>query len=552
MGYRAKIVAIGTTLLLSTAALLFVLHARSTRRDVIDQYVAKARAIVLTAEAAREDMGHKWELGIVTPRDLAAWSREGRTDKVLAAVPVVTGWRAAMAKAKEGGYTFKVPKHQPRNPANAPDATEARVLDRFEREGLTEHFEIDPEANAIRFFRPVKLTSECLVCHGDPRQSASVWGNDRGVDPTGGPMENWKAGEVHGAFEVIQSLDEADARIAAARRREAMTVAGAAGVAACVFFFGIPWIFRREVIWPVALVVDELADGANQVAAAAHQIAGTAQDLSRGSADQAASLEQTSASMEEITAMARQNAASSESVARLMLEIDTRAVESNGALAQMQATMSGIECSSAKVATIVKTIDAIAFQTNILALNAAVEAARAGDAGLGFAVVADEVRNLAQRSAQAAHTTADLIAEAGRNASRGGRQLAEVTANIGGITGRVGEVKQLAEHVSVASQQQTQGIDQVSRALAEMGRVTQTNAAAAEESAAASEELSAQTEVARTLAGDLRRLVAGGRRARLAPAAVPPGGHQLVAAGDAREAARSAQGSHGALVLPLR
>ena len=176
------------------------------------------------------------------------------------------------------------------------------------------------------------------------------------------------------------------------------------------------------------------------------------------------------ASMHEMSAATRQNAERCRDVATQIGESD-RMVEGAGhALDELVGAMQAITTSSTKVARIVKTIDEIAFQTNILALNAAVEAARAGEAGMGFAVVADEVRNLAQRSSQAARDTAGMIETS----------IARTQAG---------------------SQQQSQGIDQMATALSQMEKVTQTMAATAEESAAASEQLSAQAHTALATVG---------------------------------------------------
>jgi len=183
----------------------------------------------------------------------------------------------------------------------------------------------------------------------------------------------------------------------------------------------------------------------------------------------------------------------------------------------MVTSMAAIKESSDKVGKIIKTIDEIAFQTNILALNAAVEAARAGEAGMGFAVVADEVRNLAQRSAQAAKDTAALIEESIAKSTEGAVKVEQVAGSIAGITEAVGEVKGLVEEVSVASRQQAQGIDQVSQAVAQMEKVTQTTAATAEESAAASEELNAQAEASLGVVRQLEQLVGGAATTTAAP-----------------------------------
>ena len=189
--------------------------------------------------------------------------------------------------------------------------------------------------------------------------------------------------------------------------------------------------------------------------------------------------------------MTRRNAENSRHASELMSQVETRVLESNKALGSMVESMAAMKDSSQKVSKIIKTIDEIAFQTNILALNAAVEAARAGEAGMGFAVVAGEVRNLAQRSAQAAKDTAAMIEASISRTQAGGTQMNRVSDAINSITSSVNEVKDLVEQVSSASRQQAQGIEQMATALSQMEKVTQTMAATAEESAAASEELTA-------------------------------------------------------------
>ncbi|MEQ1833367.1 MAG: methyl-accepting chemotaxis protein [Candidatus Eisenbacteria bacterium] len=256
-------------------------------------------------------------------------------------------------------------------------------------------------------------------------------------------------------------------------------------------------------------VSQELRGSSSEVAAASGHVSSTAQALSQGAVSQAASIEETSASMEEMASMTRQNAENSAEAAKLMAEANEAVERSNVVLGEMVSSMEAIRASSDKVSRIIKTIDEIAFQTNILALNAAVEAARAGEAGMGFAVVADEVRSLAQRSASAARDTSVLIEEAIANSQQGAQRVAQVEQAIAGITTGVARVKELVEQVSIASREQSQGIDQVSQAIARMENVTQTTAASAEESAASSEELSAQAESALAAVSELEKVMFG-------------------------------------------
>ena len=205
-----------------------------------------------------------------------------------------------------------------------------------------------------------------------------------------------------------------------------------------------------------------------------------------------------------------------------MTDVARQMFDSNAALGEMVASMDALKESSAKVAKIIKTIDEIAFQTNILALNAAVEAARAGEAGMGFAVVADEVRNLAQRSAQAAKDTSGLIEESIARSQEGNGKVELLATAIRTIAVSVTKVKGIVEEVRESSRQQTLGIEQVTQAVAQMEKVTQTTAATAEESAAASEELNSRAEASMVVVRRLEQLVGtgtstttrGARRAR--------------------------------------
>jgi len=266
-----------------------------------------------------------------------------------------------------------------------------------------------------------------------------------------------------------------------------------------------------------------LSDSSTQVSAAAHQVSSASQTLAQGASQQAASLEETSASVEEITSMSRrnaENAASAQGLAREAGEVTTQGAQRMVALVS---AMNAIKASSDNIAKVVKTIDEIAFQTNILALNAAVEAARAGEAGAGFAVVADEVRSLAQRAAAASRETASMIEEAIRTAGQGTSLTSEVETSLAAINDKASRVVGLVNEISAASLQQNEGLSQINSGVTQIDQVTQANASSAEETASAAEELSAQAMVLQDNVNQLLALV-GARREEKAPVrAAAPG-----------------------------
>ena len=532
MGLRGKIIGIACGLLVLLGGAMLCGYYFSTKESVEQQYVEKARSIIMTAESTREEMGHKWDQGIFTSQQVAEWGKAGEKEKILSAVPVVTAWRAAMAKSKEGGYEMKVPKFDPRNPKNEPDETEAKVLKMFEADqSLTEYHTIDASANAIRYFRPIRLTQECMLCHGDPASAKTLWGNEQGLDVTGSAMENWKVGEVHGAFEIIQKLDAAQAHLAGAMWKGTGMIAGLVAASAAVVFF----LVTRIVVRPTSAIVGSLTCGSDQLASASGQVSSASQSLAQGASEQAASLEETTSALEEMSSMTKKNAETAREAATLAAQTRSFAEKGSEAMERMGGAIGEIQRSASETAKIIKVIDEIAFQTNLLALNAAVEAARAGEAGKGFAVVAEEVRNLAMRSAEAAKNTSALI-EGSVQSSRNGVSMAEeVAKTLSEITSAVEKVDAMVGEIAAASKEQATGIEQVNMAVSQMDKVTQSNAAAAEESASAAEELSSQAMELRNVVSAIEALVgaandAGPARSRAAGGAgIERGPHGVIA-----------------------
>ena len=265
----------------------------------------------------------------------------------------------------------------------------------------------------------------------------------------------------------------------------------------------------KRIMTTVAGVTANLDRSALHTASAARQVSMSSNQLSSGASQQASSVEETSTSLEEMSSMIRATADNAQKAKALASDARTSADAGTLTMDEMVRAMTAIGTSSAEVAKIVKNIDEIAFQTNILALNAAVEAARAGEAGAGFAVVADEVRSLAQRSAAAAHETADKI-EAAIASSRSGFECsARVSESLKQIAEKVNSTDALVADIATAATEQAQGIKQVNNAMSQMEKVTQSNAASAEESASAAEELDAQAETMKDLVSQLRDLVGG-------------------------------------------
>ena len=255
------------------------------------------------------------------------------------------------------------------------------------------------------------------------------------------------------------------------------------------------------------------------VASASTEVASAGQTLAEGATEQAASLEETSASLEELSSMTKRNAESAESAKELANQTRTAADTGATDMAEMSRAMDAIKASSDNIANIIKTIDEIAFQTNILALNAAVEAARAGEAGMGFAVVAEEVRNLAQRSAKAARETAEKIEDSIGKSQHGVAISAKVAAALTQILEKARHVDDLVAQIASASKEQSRGIEQITTAVSQMDQVTQRSAATAEESASAAEELSAQAD---SLKESVRELLAFVGGAGTSTASLPP------------------------------
>ncbi len=527
-------------------------------KTVID----KSKAIVLMAEATRNEMSRKLTLGIIKPFG------EIEADKVVEAVPVVTAMQTAAINAEKSGYTFRVPKVSPRNPKNEPTTLELEVLREIDEKNLEEKVLITRDE--IRYFKPIKLTQECLFCHGDPKGK---------TDPTGGKLEGWKAGETHGAFEIISSMAEVNQEV----RNTALKVfLWTVGVLLICFL--VSWLLLdRNIIRPLRLSSSEIrkvagkdltstvtidskdefgsinADivsmrnqlqkvikgifaTADTLDAQSTTLNNTSEDLANGSNEMnerslsvATAAEEMSANMNTVAAATEEAATNislvseaTEGMAKTIAEIaknteNAQRITANAVNEAVSASVKVDELgiAASKIGKVTETITEISEQTNLLALNATIEAARAGEAGKGFAVVANEIKDLAKQTANATSEIKNQIE--GIQAS-----TTETISQIGHITNVINEVNEtvativraveeqnkttleIAENISQATigiQEVTENVSQSSVVADTVARDINTVSANSSQVASQSREMNKNAARLRELARGLRQMI---------------------------------------------
>ena len=482
------------------------------------------RSVLDSAEQAREATAGLHEARAFDMKSLAAGLQElglerFRESAIYETVPIVAAWKTAGSAAQKRGFTFRVVRENPRRAENAPTPEERRILAEVEKPGVREFVAEDEARGVLVTARPIVMTRDCLICHGDPKTSPT--GNGR--DMLGFPMENWNEGDVRGAFILTSPI----APIKATARSATLAVAGWALPLVLVVCGAVFYYVRRFIVAPLhhagdlALAIsrgdltrqvdassadeigalnralntttDQLRSMIKGIATQSHSLAAAANTLEQTARDQASGTETANARANAVaaageelsvnaTAMAEDShhikqavtgvASSMEEMSASIQEVannSTKGAEiSHQADQQARATkerMGQLDHSAREISKIVDIINSIAAQTNLLALNASIEAASAGEAGRGFAVVANEVKELARQSASASEEIRKQIDSIQKNAGAAVGAIDEVSRVIQ-------QVSQMTSSIAAAVEEQSATTSEVNRSLQEVSGST--------------------------------------------------------------------------------
>ena len=479
MNLSIKFVATAVTSIGLTAVI-----AMAIQRQVIYQQGVKLtentmRAVLIEAEKVRDSVAVLAQKKAFDMPALLADLKQSKNPKdaaIYGTVPMVAAWNAIQTVADEEGYEFRTPKNQARNQKNLPTEDENKILNYLEEGKKKEYFNIDRAANKIVYARPILLTEDCLMCHGDPKNSPT--GN--GLDIVGYKMENWKVGEMHGAFVLRSTLGPLDKVVKESMMKSLIWISPIVlliGLAITLFIrrnigrpleamihvfeqvsegdlnarmqvsekneTGIMALALNRTLESLSTTLCSINDNTKTLLEASEQMTVISEIMSTTAAETAtkantvtASSELVSGNIQTVATGAEEMTSSIEEIAKNSSEAVKVAGEAVGFAVTTTEMITKLGQSTAEIGKVVDVITSIAKQTNLLALNATIEAARAGEAGKGFAVVASEVKELAKETAKATEDISLKIATIQNdteNAVTAVKKINEIITNINNL-----------------------------------------------------------------------------------------------------------------------
>jgi methyl-accepting chemotaxis protein len=499
-----------------TAVATLILQRSIIRNQGIVLEQSAMRNLVLSAEAVRDSMS---ALSAGKTFDHNALLAELRTSSDIRAtqfyntIPIVAAWKTVQKVADKEGYTFRIPSLNPRNPKNIPTAEESHILEAFASGQLQEYFEVDPHKNEIVFARPIRLGTDCLVCHGTASKT-----NKEGKDVLGFRMEGWQSGQMHGAFVLRTTLAHVDQEVRAGMSKSTLWLTPIALLLGCCAFLAMrpvgsalrntvnalediskgnlvhqfPQQVSNDEVGDMTMAMRQMSDELRKMIhgiaetvgvllSTSTELAGDSSSVSSGSSDVSEKSRSLSVSAEEMAANMQCVVAAVELAANNLNCVSSSAGEMTSTIAEIAKNsekaravtsaatkqaetvteqMSLLRQAAQEIGKVTETISEVSSQTNLLALNAAIEAARAGDAGKGFSVVANEIKVLAQQTSAATEDIKERVRSVQSFASTG------VTA-IGQISAVIGEITDVVSCIAAAIEQQATVTKDISRNIAE-------------------------------------------------------------------------------------
>ncbi len=508
------------------------------------------RGIVVSAESTRAAVASMNTGGSFDRKSLLDEYRKKadfRQTRLYDTIPVVAAWKAIQQVADKEGYEFRTPSFNPRNAKNTPDPQEAAILGKMAKENLPDYFEVDSARNQIIYARPIHLTEDCMMCHGDPA------GRKGGKDALGFQMEGWRVGEGHGAFLLRARMEPVDRQVRAGMWKSA------AWLVPIALIIGLcAYLIARQISGPLTEAVHvmqsiaggdltaevhtknndetgdmaaamrtmcaglrgivkelsdsvqslssmssalsanstQMSDGSRKVSDRAHSVAAAAEQMSVNVSTVAAGMDQTAANLLHVSEHTGQMTSTIGEIATNSERARSITEDARGQAARITGQINQLGEAAREIGKVTETITEISSQTNLLALNATIEAARAGAAGKGFAVVANEIKELAQQTAVA---TEDIKARIEGVQSSTTSSIDEIEK----VSRIIDEVSHIVSAIAAAIEEQATVTKDISRNIADASTGVQDANARVSESSAATRDIAKEIVVVDHAAGDL-------------------------------------------------